>query len=259
MKTALHHYQLLKLLVALSLISNSWALPTIGVAETSVIQTPPSFLNADSENISDTTTQQAMIQHLGDLSAQIKNQINRQESMVSVQELDKNATTSVSFNAAHTEVSIESQPGLLQKISNTASKFNPLNDNKNIVESQIIYPDYMLLSEVDALNAGNQINLIPGTKQYSNIYSLDLAISYTLIKTSDQTIAATFIASGHAGIVTLQYTDTPQNSADTSSLIQEVYNQLSNDVIYRLDTQFNENLNLLLSNESATKITKSNQ
>lgn len=251
MKTTLHRCQFILLLAALSLVSSSWSLPTVGVAETSVDKSAPSFLSADSNNISDDATQQAMINQLNNLSTQIKNQINHQESMVTIQELDKNAVTSVSFNVAHTEVSIESQPSLLQTISNKASKLNPLSNNKNITESQIIYPDYMLLSDLSAINAGNQINLIPGTKQYSNIYGLDLAINYTLIKTSDQTIAATFIASGHAGIATLQYDTTAQIPSNTNALIQDVYTQLSDDVINRLDLQFNENLNLLLPNESA--------
>lgn len=251
MKTTLHRCQFIPLLAALSLISNSWSLPTIGVAETSVDKSAPSFLSADSENISDDTTQQEMVNQLSNLSTQIKNKINNQESMVTAQELDKNTVTSVNFNVAHTEVSIESQPSLFQTISNKASQLNPLNSNKNIAESQIVYPDYMLLSELSAINAGNQINLISGTKQYSNIYGLDLAINYTLIKTSDQTIAATFIASGHAGVATLQYDTTAQIPSNTNTLIQDVYTQLSNDVINHLDLQFNENLNLLLPTESA--------
>lgn len=257
MKTTLHRCQFILLLAALSLVSSSWSLPTIGVAETSVNTSAPSFLSADSENISDDKTQQAMINQLNNLSTQIKNQINHQESMVTVQELDKKAVTSVSFNVAHTEVSIESQPSLLQTISNKASQLNPLNNNT--IESQIAYTDYMLLSELSAINAGNQINLIPGTKQYSNIYGLDLAINYTLIKTSDQTIAANFIASGHAGVATLQYDNTVQIPSNTSALIQEVYTQLSNDVINRLDIQFNENLNLLLPTESAPITSKPGQ
>lgn len=259
MRPTLHRCQFIPLLAALSLISNSWSLPTIGVAETSVDKSAPSFLSADSENISDDTTQQAMITQLNNLSTQIKNQINHQESMVKVQELDKNAVTSVSFNIAHTEVSIESQPSLFQTISNKASQLNPLNSNKNIAESQIVYPDYMLLSEISAINAGNQINLIPGTNQYSNIYGLDLAINYTLIKTSDETIAATFIASGHAGVATLQHDETAQIPSNTSALIQDVYTQLSNDVINRLDIQFNENLNLLLPTESVPIANKPRQ
>mgnify|MGYP000084121939 CR=1 FL=1 len=256
MKTLLRHVPAKYLLIALSFISTSWSLPTIGVAETTADTYLPSFLGTDSNNIPDGATQQAMVQKLNILATQIKNQINTQESMIVTQEIDKKTITSVNLNAAHTEVSLESEPSILQKISQKANQLNPLSTNNNVAESQIIYPDYMLLSELYAVNAGNQINPISGTKQYSNIYSLDLAINYTLIKTSDQTVMATFISAGHAGVATLQYNDTPQTPNDTTSLIQTVYTQLGDDVVNRLDVQFNENISSLASSESTVKTTK---
>lgn len=248
------------LMAAMSLISGtSWALPTIGVAEIAVEKNTPSFLSSNSVIIPDNPTQQLMQQQLNALSAQIKTQINQASLLqLQTQEMDAKAINSVSFNFTQTEVSIESQPSLINQFANAASQLNPLNSTTNTAESQISYPDYMLFGTLEALNAGNQIQLIPGTNQYSNIYSLDLAINYKLIKTSDQVIVANFIAAGHAGEPTLQNNSTAHIPSDSNRLIQQVYAQLSNEVIARLEQQFNESSTVLSSVESSIKATTPN-
>lgn len=247
-------------MAAMSLISGtSWALPTIGVAEIAVEKNTPSFLSSNSVIIPDNPTQQLMQQQLNALSAQIKTQINQASLLqLQTQEMDAKAINSVSFNFTQTEVSIESQPSLINQFANAASQLNPLNSTTNTAESQISYPDYMLFGTLEALNAGNQIQLIPGTNQYSNIYSLDLAINYKLIKTSDQVIVANFIAAGHAGEPTLQNNSTAHIPSDSNRLIQQVYAQLSNEVIARLEQQFNESSTVLSSVESSIKATTPN-
>ena len=238
-------------MVTMSLISTtSWALPTIGVAEITVEKSTPSFLSTNSVTIPDNPTQQVMLQQLNSLLSQIKTQIS-QASLLQTLEMDPKVVNSVSFNFTQTEVSIESQPSLMNQFTNAASQLNPLNSNTNTNESQISYPDYMLFGTLEALNAGNQIQLIQGTNQYSNIYNLDLAINYKLIKTSDQVIVANFIAAGHAGKVTLQNNSTPQIPSNTSELIKQVYTQLSNELIARLEQQFNESSTVLSSVESS--------
>ena len=244
----------------MSLISGtSWALPTIGVAEIAVEKNTPSFLSSNSVITPDNPTQQLMQQQLNALSAQIKTQINQASLLqLQTQEMDAKTINSVSFNFTQTEVSIESEPSLINQFANAASQLNPLNSTTNTAESQISYPDYMLFGTLEALNAGNQIQLIPGTNQYSNIYSLDLAINYKLIKTSDQVIVANFIAAGHAGEPTLQNNSTAHLPNDSNRLIQQVYAQLSNEVIARLEQQFNESSTTLSSVESSIKSTPSN-
>jgi hypothetical protein len=246
------------LMLTMSLISGtSWALPTIGVAEISVEKSTPSFLNANSVTISDNPTQQLMQQQLKALLNQIKTQIS-QASLLQPLEMDPKVVNSVSFNFTQTEVSIESQPSLINQFTHAASQLNPLTSAANTNESQISYPDYMLFGTLEALNAGNQIQLIPGTNQYSNIYSLDLAINYKLIKTSDQVIVAHFIAAGHAGEPILQNNSTAQIPSNTDALIKQVYTQLSNEVIARLEQQFNESSSVLSSVESSIKPTLPN-
>ena len=247
-------------MVTMSLISGtSWALPTIGVAEIAVEKNTPSFLSSNSVITPDNPTQQLMQQQLNALSAQIKAQINQALLLqLQTQEMDAKAINSVSFNFTQTEVSIESEPSLINQFANAASQVNPLNSTTNTVESQISYPDYMLFGTLEALNAGNQIQLIPGTNQYSNIYSLDLAINYKLIKTSDQVIVANFIAAGHAGEPTLQNNSTAHIPNDSNRLIQQVYAQLSNEVITRLEQQFNESSTVLSSIESSITPTPPN-
>lgn len=247
-------------MVTMSLISGtSWALPTIGVTEIAVEKNTPSFLSSNSVIIPDNPTQQLMQQQLNALSAQIKTQINQASLLqLQTQEMDAKAINSVSFNFTQTEVSIESQPSLINQFTHAASKLNPLTSAANTNESQIVYPDYMLLGTLEALNAGNQIQLIPGTNQYSNIYSLDLAINYKLIKTSDQVIVANFIAAGHAGEPTLQNNSTAHIPSDSNRLIQQVYAQLSNEVIARLEQQFSESSTILSSVESSIKTTTPN-
>lgn len=235
----------------------SWALPTIGVAEITIEKSTPSFLGLNSDTTSDTSTQLVMQQQLNALSAQIKTQIN-QASLLQTLEMDPKAVNSVSFNFTQTEVSIESQPSLINQFASAANQLNPLNSDRNTTESQITYPDYMLFGNLQALNAGNQLQLIPGTSQYSNIYSLDLAINYKLIKTSDQAIIANFIAAGHAGEPTLQNNTTPQKPSDTNRLIKQVYKQLSGEVLARLELQFNESSTALSSVESSVKILQPN-
>ena len=244
----------------MSLISGtSWALPTIGVAEIAVEKNTPSFLSSNSVITPDNPTQQLMQQQLNALSAQIKAQINQASLLqLQTQEMDAKAINSVSFNFTQTEVSIESEPSLINQFANAASQLNPLNSTTNTAESQISYPDYMLFGTLEALNAGNQIQLIPGTNQYSNIYSLDLAINYKLIKTSDQVIVANFIAAGHAGEPTLQNNSTAHIPNDSNRLIQQVYAQLSNEVITRLEQQFNESSTVLSSVESSITPTPPN-
>lgn len=244
----------------MSLISGtSWALPTIGVAEIAVEKNTPSFLSSNSVTTPDNPTQQLMQQQLNALSAQIKAQINQALLLqLQTQEMDAKAINSVSFNFTQTEVSIESEPSLINQFANAASQLNPLNSTTNTDESQISYPDYMLFGTLEALNAGNQIQLIPGTNQYSNIYSLDLAINYKLIKTSDQVIVANFIAAGHAGEPTLQNNSTAHIPNDSNRLIQQVYAQLSNEVITRLEQQFNESSTVLSSVESSITPTPPN-
>ena len=244
----------------MSLISGtSWALPTIGVAEIAVEKNTPSFLSSNSVTTLDNPTQQLMQQQLNALSAQIKAQINQASLLqLQTQEMDAKAINGVSFNFTQTEVSIESEPSLINQFANAASQLNPLNSTTNTAESQISYPDYMLFGTLEALNAGNQIQLIPGTNQYSNIYSLDLAINYKLIKTSDQVIVANFIAAGHAGEPTLQNNSTAHIPNDSNRLIQQVYAQLSNEVITRLEQQFNESSTLLSSVESSITPTPPN-
>lgn len=248
------------LMVTMSLISGtSWALPTIGVAEIAVEKNTPSFLSSNSVTTLDNPTQQLMQQQLNALSAQIKAQINQASLLqLQTQEMDAKAINSVSFNFTQTEVSIESEPSLINQFANAASQLNPLNSTTNTAESQISYPDYMLFGTLEALNAGNQIQLIPGTNQYSNIYSLDLAINYKLIKTSDQVIVANFIAAGHAGEPTLQNNSTAHIPNDSNRLIQQVYAQLSNEVIMRLEQQFNESSTVLSSVESSITPTPPN-
>ena len=244
----------------MSLISGtSWALPTIGVAEIAVEKNTPSFLSSNSVTTLDNPTQQLMQQQLNALSAQIKAQINQASLLqLQTQEMDAKAINGVSFNFTQTEVSIESEPSLINQFANAASQLNPLNSTTNTAESQISYPDYMLFGTLEALNAGNQIQLIPGTNQYSNIYSLDLAINYKLIKTSDQVIVANFIAAGHAGEPTLQNNSTAHIPNDSNRLIQQVYAQLSNEVITRLEQQFNESSTVLSSVESSITPTPPN-
>ena len=244
----------------MSLISGtSWALPTIGVAEIAVEKNTPSFLSSNSVTTPDNPTQQLMQQQLNALSAQIKAQINQALLLqLQTQEMDAKVINSVSFNFTQTEVSIESEPSLINQFANAASQLNPLNSTTNTDESQISYPDYMLFGTLEALNAGNQIQLIPGTNQYSNIYSLDLAINYKLIKTSDQVIVANFIAAGHAGEPTLQNNSTAHIPNDSNRLIQQVYAQLSNEVITRLEQQFNESSTVLSSVESSITPTPPN-
>ena len=248
------------LMVTMSLISGtSWALPTIGVAEIAVEKNTPSFLSSNSVTTLDNPTQQLMQQQLNALSAQIKAQINQASLLqLQTQEMDAKAINGVSFNFTQTEVSIESEPSLINQFANAASQLNPLNSTTNTDESQISYPDYMLFGTLEALNAGNQIQLIPGTNQYSNIYSLDLAINYKLIKTSDQVIVANFIAAGHAGEPTLQNNSTAHIPNDSNRLIQQVYAQLSNEVIMRLEQQFNESSTVLSSVESSITPTPPN-
>jgi len=248
------------LMVTMSLISGtSWALPTIGVAEIAVEKNTPSFLSSNSVTTPDNPTQQLMQQQLNALSAQIKTQINQASLLqLQTQEMDAKAINSVSFNFTQTEVSIESEPSLINQFANAASQLNPLNSTTNTAESQISYPDYMLFGTLEALNAGNQIQLIQGSNQYSNVYSLDLAINYKLIKTSDQVIVANFIAAGHAGEPTLQNNSTTQIPSNTDALIKQVYTQLSSEVIARLEQQFNESSTVLSSIESSINPTPPN-
>lgn len=224
----------------LSIIAiNSWAVPSIAVPEIIISNKQiNNFISNDQSIIPDNETIQKLKQQLGQISLMVHQQITNSLPLTT-KNIDSVTLNSINFNDDHSEVSIESEPTLIHQISRTVKTLNPL-PNKSPIESEpkFDYPDYVLIGHLHAITAGNVIQQIDNSDTYSNIYNLDLAVHYKLIKTSDQSIILNFIASGQAGEASLQSNAAPKIPTDINNLINQVDTQLSTEAVSRIQEKF---------------------
>lgn len=123
--------------------------------------------------------------------------------------------------------------------SNTASK--PVAGNSvtnNSAKGNM--PDYILLGKVSAITQNEDTTPVKYTDKNTNQYNIDIAVDYKLIKTSDDSIMASFTAYGHASdvkILTVGNTSQVQTH-NIPLLMQTASKSLGADVISQLGTQF---------------------
>jgi hypothetical protein len=256
-----------KLIISIGLLlisSLATAVPSIGIADITTNGTSnslPSFMQKDASDDSDNTTNALIQQQINNFSAQIRGNII-QSQQFRVVDVDTDITQKY---ANLSESSPENSFGqnISQNPSTTKTESPSLATNAKPLESAAIavkpaqnqLPDYLLIGTLAAINAGEEINQIIGTNKYSNIYSIDIAVDYKLVRTQDQTIVASFTAAGHSGDVKLVNSQTQKVMHNIPLLVKQLGANLATDVSSMLSEQIGNGKLYLNSQESSPKVT----
>lgn len=232
----------LKLLLLSIIASSGWAAsPSLGVTN---IVIPPAYTNtstfvsSDGSNNTDQNTSLKVQKQLSSFSDQIRGSII-QSKLFKVVDVSNN-------NAIRQYTSIDS----------TESNTKAGSKLKKASSISAGVPDYLLIGSLSAINAGEEINPIAGTNKYSNIYSIDLAVDYKLVRTDDSTIVSAFTASGHSGDVKIMNNTYDQViTHNYALLIKQVGNDLAQDVMSNLNNQIGGGKLYLSNPESSAQIT----
>lgn len=114
-------------------------------------------------------------------------------------------------------------------------------ENSDASESSVAksQPDYILLGKVVSISENEDKNPIKDTDKISNVYNIDIAVDYKLVKTSDKSIMASFTAYGHASDVKILTNGSEQVLHHNKPLlIKNASKDLAKDVLDNLDEQF---------------------
>lgn len=124
----------------------------------------------------------------------------------------------------------------------TALKPLPSESSAGAMESAIItsQPDYILLGKVVSISENTDKNPIKNTDKISNVYNIDIAVDYKLIKTADKSTMASFTAYGHASDVKILTSGSAGQALHHNKplLIKTASKDLAQDVLENLDEQF---------------------
>lgn len=220
--------------------------PTIGITDIVLPnngETISSFLNTNNNTYDDKATIQAIKAQLKNMSEQTRTQIAQKYSEITVVNVTSNTTAILNNRYSYT--TNESQ---------TAQNVRE-SDMVSWVSTSEKDPDFFMIGNISSLNAGATKVAIENTTKYSNIYNLDIAVLYQIIRANDQKVLATFIALGQAGSVRiLDETDTP--NYDTDTLINIASKDLVNSTLNQFNVLFSDNkfsLNADESNDTTTQ------
>jgi hypothetical protein len=253
----------LTLSAGLLLISSlAAAVPSIGIPNISNDNNSslPSFMQKDASDNVDSATNTLVQQQINNFSAQIRGDVI-QSKQFRVVDVDTSVTQKyASLNESSPANDLKQNESEAIKVANAES--TPLANVKSVesatspikpVVGQI--PDYLLVGNLAAINAGEEVNQIIGTNKYSNIYSIDIAVDYKLIRTQDRTIVASFTAAGHSGDVKLVNSQTQKVMHNTPLLVKQLGANLATDVSSMLSEQIGNGKLYLNNQESAPKVT----
>jgi hypothetical protein len=101
-------------------------------------------------------------------------------------------------------------------------------------------PDYILRGVVAGITQTQDTSPVKDTDKITNQYNINVAVNYKLIKTSDRSVMASFIAYGHASDVKI-LTNGSSNQVlhhNVPKLIKEASKNLAKDVVDQLYDQF---------------------
>ena len=254
----------LTLSAGLLLISSlAAAVPSIGIPNISNDNNSslPSFMQKDASDNVDNTTNTLVQQQINNFSAQIRGDVI-QSKQFRVVDVDTGITQKyASLNESSPANDLKQNESEAIKIANAESI--PLSNVDKSVESATSpikpvvgqIPDYLLVGNLAAINAGEEVNQIIGTNKYSNIYSIDIAVDYKLIRTQDRTIVASFTAAGHSGDVKLVNSQTQKVMHNMPLLVKQLGANLATDVSSMLSEQIGNGKLYLNNQESAPKVT----
>lgn len=102
-----------------------------------------------------------------------------------------------------------------------------------------IYPDFILVGEIIDYSNENLVSNIINTNKSSDVYSINILVSYHLIRTKDNEIVAEFNSYGSGGNALLIDQDsslTNPNRHNIPLLINKAAISLSNDVLINLNS-----------------------
>lgn len=101
-------------------------------------------------------------------------------------------------------------------------------------------PDFILLGKVVSISENTDQNPIKDTDKISNVYNVDIAVDYKLVKTSDRSIMASFTAYGHASDVKILTNGSNSQILHHNKplLIKTASKDLAHDVLDNLNQQF---------------------
>lgn len=203
--------------------------PTIGITDIVMPnngEQVTSFLSGSSINDDKATVQQVQSQ-LKTISEHIRTHIAQKYSDITVFNVESNTTAILNNRYSYT--SAESQ----NLVNNVES------DSVLWVAKSGITPDFFMIGNVSSLNAGVTKLPIENTTKYSNIYNLDIAVLYQVIRSKDQKIVATFTVLGQAGNVRL-LNDNDVPSYDTTGMITTASNDLINSTLNQFNILFTD-------------------
>ncbi len=243
-----------------AIVTPSWSISGIAIPNIVVPdRTIDSFVNDSTYIIPDNETIQKTKQQINQISL-IINQHITSNIPITTTTIDKNTLDTINFNDDDSEVSIESEPTIINQLSSKVKSINSIIYHET-PESYIpfSYPDYVLMGDLVAITAGNQIQQIGNSFIYSNIYTLDIAVKYKLIKTSDKSIILSFISHGQSGEAMLQDNKAPKVPADINELINQTYNQLANETISRVTEKLNTISESNVSTTESNNIVQNNK
>ena len=103
------------------------------------------------------------------------------------------------------------------------------------VESGV--PDYIMIGELTAINAGDQKLPIESSTKYSDVYNINAAVSYRIIRMSDQKVVGGFTAAGQAGSVQFLSDENAIPNYNTTELIQSASDSLLVSILSQFDAQ----------------------
>lgn len=235
------------------------AVPSIGIPNISNNNNSslPSFMQKDSSNDADNGTSTLVQQQINNFSAQIRGSII-QSKQFRVVDVDNGITQKyINFNESSPENTFELNESQEIKMTATESNNTKSAESNTVLAKSVTNqtPDYLLIGNLAAINAGEEVNQIIGTNKYSNIYSIDIAVDYKLIRTQDHTIVASFTAAGHSGDVKFVSTQTQKIVHNIPALVKQLGDNLATDVTSLLSEQIGNGKLYLNNQESAPKVT----
>ncbi len=219
---------------------------TLGVPNILVsdVDNLPGFVSKDNPNDADLAAKQIIERRIGNFSAQIRGQIIQSKLF---QVIDVNNHLALDYLSSESATLKPESNTTLQAAESATIKARTTSPNQKV--------DFMLIGQLSAISAGEEINAISGTTKSSAIYSIDIAVDYKLIRTKDRTIIASFTAAGHAGDAKIISTASAKPNHKIPVLVQQAGADLADEVISEINLQLGSGKRNLLNSESAPAIT----
>lgn len=112
-----------------------------------------------------------------------------------------------------------------------------LDSDIDVSDVESVVPDYIMIGELTAINAGDQKSPIESSTKYSDVYNVNAAVSYRIIRMNDQKVIGGFTAAGQAGGVQFLSDKNTIPNYNTAELIQSASDSLLTSILSQFDVQ----------------------